>query len=85
VYTSFSRPIVLINSNNNLPISNRVAPDINKIGVMLPYTPIHHLLWDYIFNPLVATSANVSGEPIITKVEDIRSRLSSIIDAIFRL
>lgn len=73
--TSPARPIVLLRARLNTPISAHVAPGNHRIGVMLPYTPLHHLL----FAPalcstpiepqpwLVMTSANHADEPIITE------------------
>jgi len=59
-------------------ISDLIAPNINKIGCFLPYTPLHHLLFEYLDNPIVATSANLNGEPIITTKEEIIKNLPFI-------
>jgi len=59
-------------------ISKYIAPHINRIGCFLPYTPLHHLLFEHLKNPIVATSANLSGEPIITTKENIIKKLPFI-------
>src|SRR6185312_9837285 len=73
------RPIVLANAK----VSNaEVAPDNADIGVMLPYTPLHHLLFaENAPEVLVMTSANRSSEPIAFDDDDARRRLSGIADA----
>lgn len=53
-----------------------VAPGLNEIGLMLPYSPLHHLLLQDFGGPLVATSGNVSGEPVITDPDDAEARLA---------
>jgi len=68
-------PIVILNKKQNLKISDLVAPNITKIACMLPYTALHCLLFNYHKNPIIATSANLNGEPIITTKEDIISKL----------
>jgi len=77
--TSSARPIVLAPAKVQLP---RVAPDNNELGVMLPYTPLHHLLFAAgAPNVLVMTSANRSSEPIAYEDNDALARLSEIADA----
>ncbi|GAB3138623.1 carbamoyltransferase HypF [Amycolatopsis stemonae] len=71
------RPIVLLPSRGGL--AQAVAPGNRRIGLMLPYTPLHHLLLDQT-GPLVLTSANVSDEPIVHRDEDL-GRLEGIADA----
>ena len=48
---------------------------INRIGCLLPYTPFYHLLFKYLDKPIIATSANLGSEPIITKLEDLEKKL----------
>ncbi len=48
---------------------------INRVGCLLPYTPFYHLLFEYLDTPILATSANLGGEPIITKVEELEEKL----------
>jgi hydrogenase maturation protein HypF len=77
--TSTARPIVLASAKVNLP---GVAPDNNELGVMLPYTPLHHLLFARgAPEILVMTSANRSSEPIAFDDADALERLSGIADA----
>ncbi len=64
------RPIVLITRRRGctpaLSLAGSLAPGLPEIGVMLPYSPLHHLLTRAFGGPLVATSGNVGGEPIVT-------------------
>ncbi len=75
------RPIVLVNRKLHAPLSARIAPGLREIGVMLPYSPLHHLLLDEFGGPLVATSGNVSGEPVLTENGDASQRLSHVAEA----
>ena len=72
-------PIVLLPVIKNTIIAPSVAPGLDKLGVMLPYTPLHHLLLDQI-GPLVMTSANLSGEPLVSDNDEALKKLSSICD-----
>lgn len=64
-----SSPIVLLERKESSNIAYPVAPDLQEIGFMLPYTPIHFLLLQKVNEPLVMTSANITDEPIIYKDE----------------
>jgi hydrogenase maturation protein HypF len=76
---STARPIVLAPARMTL---EHVAPDTFELGVMLPYTPLHHLLFAAgAPDVLVMTSGNRSSEPIAYDDDDARSRLSQIADA----
>ena len=55
-----------------------VAPTLPWLGLMLPTTPLHHLLLDQLGFPIVATSGNVAGEPMAIEIEDARQRLGAI-------
>ena len=57
-----------------------MAPDNPLLGVMLPYTPLHHLLLAEVGRPLVMTSANLSDEPIAYRDDEARERLAAIAD-----
>jgi hydrogenase maturation protein HypF len=70
--TSIERPIVLLNKLNTSHISTLVAPDINKIGLFLPYTPLHFLILQALNRPMVATSANLSDEPLARNFEEMQ-------------
>ena len=75
------RPIVLVPARVAAGIAVPVAPGNRDIGLMLPYTPIHHLLLRALAGPIVLTSGNVSDEPIAYVDDDARERLSPIADA----
>jgi hydrogenase maturation protein HypF len=87
------RPIVLLHKlgtnsptyskpeANAVPVSNLVAPQMNTLGVMLPYTPLHHLIMRCFGKPLVMTSANLSDEPIATGNREALLRVATIADA----
>jgi hydrogenase maturation protein HypF len=76
-----TRPIVLLPRRPDGPIAPSVAPGTDELGVMLPYTPLHHLLAREIGRPFVLTSGNVSDEPIAYRDDDARTRLSGLADA----
>ncbi len=78
--TSSARPIVLLKKRPDGLIAEAVAPGNRSIGVMLPYTPVHHLLLEGGFAALVMTSGNISEEPIAVDIEDALSGLGSIAD-----
>jgi hydrogenase maturation protein HypF len=82
ILNSNIRPILLAKSKNNKRIAKEVAPDLNILGVMLPYTPIHYLLFDYLEFPIVATSANISKEPIIGDSKELKEKLGEVFDAL---
>ncbi len=78
--TSPWSPIVLLRRRKDATraLASNVAPNNSYLGVMLPYAPLHHLLFDDELEVLVMTSANVSGEPIIADVETALDRLAGI-------
>lgn len=86
---SRERPIVLLRRKAASPISTYVAPGQSTLGVMLPYTPLHELLFAvddlrssaFDLPPLVMTSGNLSEEPIATDNAEALERLSSLADA----
>jgi len=88
---SKERPIVIVRKTKNLPSSSSqllapgVAPGIDRIGVFLPYTPLHLLLMDVLRRPIVATSANLSEEPIIVEEAQVRQKLGTVIDAMLEV
>ncbi|HEV2450860.1 MAG TPA: carbamoyltransferase HypF [Streptosporangiaceae bacterium] len=73
------RPIVLMPRHDDLAAA--VAPGNRQLGLMLPYTPLHHLLLRAISRPMVLTSGNVSDEPIAYRDDDALARLGGIADA----
>jgi hydrogenase maturation protein HypF len=62
---SYIKPIVLLSKEKNYSLSSLVAPNLNSIGVMLPYTGLHNLLFDNNNSIMVVTSANSKNQPII--------------------
>ncbi len=76
-----ARPIVLVNKKTRAHLSPRIAPSLKEIGVMLPYSPLHHLLLRDFDGPLVATSANISGEPVLTDNNEVEQRLRHVAEA----
>ena len=74
-----ARPIVLAPRRPDAPVAASVAPGARQLGVMLPYSPLHHLLADA-GATLVMTSANVSDEPIAYRDEDALERLGGLAD-----
>jgi hydrogenase maturation protein HypF len=69
---------VLILKKPGTDLSDGLAPGLNEIGAMLPYSPLHHLLLNGFGAPLVATSANISGEPVLTDNGDVERRLAHV-------
>lgn len=80
--SSPAAPIVLAPRNDGAKVSRHVAPGLTRLGVMLPYTPIQHLLFDRGLPALVMTSANDGGEPLVTDNADALRRLAPLCDAI---
>lgn len=74
------RPIVLVNKKETGELSDVLAPGMAELGVMLPYSPLHHLLLSEFGKPLVATSANISGEPVLTAAGEVEDRLGQVAD-----
>ena len=74
------RPIVLAPRRPGAPVAAAVAPRSADLGVMLPYSPLHHLLLADAGAPLVMTSANRSDEPIAFRDDDALERLAGIAD-----
>jgi len=78
--TSPHSPIVLLQWKSDSPVSSAIAPNLKYLGVMLPYTPLHHLLLKETGLPLVMTSGNISEEPIAKDNDEAVRRLSGIAD-----
>jgi hydrogenase maturation protein HypF len=87
---SHQRPVVLLQQRNDNQVAPAVAPSYDSLGIMLPYTPLHHLLlhaFAAAHQPgkptvLVMTSGNLSEEPIAYHDEDARARLHTIAEAL---
>jgi hydrogenase maturation protein HypF len=78
--SSPAAPIVLLRRRETASLSDRIAPGLNQLGVMLPYTPLHHLLMQETGLPLVMTSGNLSEEPIAADNDEALDRLGGIAD-----
>ncbi len=78
---SVRRPIVLLDRRAEGILSPYLAPGLTEVGVMLPDTPLHHLLFDDApYEALVMTSGNLSEEPIANRNEDVEGRLKPLAD-----
>ena len=82
VMQSTAAPILLLARREDTPpLPADLAPDQDHLGIMLPYTPLHHLLMAAVGEPLVMTSGNRSDEPQETDNDDARRNLAGIADA----
>ncbi len=79
--TSKEAPIVILKKSKKFNASRYIAPDIDRVGCFLPYTPLQHLLFMHLRNPIIATSANLGDEPIITDAQTLKDKLS-FVDAV---
>ena len=79
---SSRRPIVLLPRLPGSGLAEAVAPGNRQLGLMLPYTPLHHLLIAAVSGPMVLTSGNVSDEPIVYRDSEVAERLGGIADAV---
>lgn len=75
------RPIVLMERLSGSPVTPLVAPGLDRLGVMLPYTPLHHLLLAEGPDTLVMTSANLGGEPILIQNDRVLNCFRGTVDA----
>ena len=78
---SAQRPIVLLPEQAESGLSDLIAPGLAEIGCLLPYSPLHDLLLADFGGPLVATSGNLSGEPVLTDNMEVQTRLAHLADA----
>jgi hydrogenase maturation protein HypF len=78
--TSPERPVVLLGRRERTVLAEEIAPLNPWVGLLLPYSPLHHLLLERVGRPLVMTSANVSDEPIAYTNADAQRRLRGIAD-----
>jgi hydrogenase maturation protein HypF len=76
-----ARPIVLARARADSRLAPAVAPGLTEVGAFLPYSPLHHLLLAGFGGPVVATSGNVSGEPVLTEPAEAERRLAAVADA----
>jgi hydrogenase maturation protein HypF len=79
--TSYTRPIVLLNKSDAYYLSDLIAPNLHNVGVMLPYTGLHYMLFDKVKDPaFVMTSANPPNQPIINDNEEALKMLGDTVD-----
>lgn len=78
--TDPARPIVLAERRADCRLAKGLAPGLAELGVFLPYSPLHHLLLRDFGSALVATSGNISGEPVITENAEAEARLGAVAD-----
>jgi len=76
-----ARPVVLAPKIDAAALAANLAPGLDELGVFLPYAPLHQLRLAGFGGPLVATSGNLSGEPVLTDNGEAAARLSGIADA----
>jgi hydrogenase maturation protein HypF len=79
--TSYARPIVLLNKSDAYALSPLVAPDLHNVGVMLPYTALHYMLFDRVDDAaFVMTSANPPNQPIVKDNAEALKTLGGTVD-----
>jgi len=78
--SSAEAPIVVLKKKGDSPLSDAIAPNLNTVGVMLPYSPLHVLLLSGKFDALVMTSGNYSGLPLVKDNSTALAQLSGIAD-----
>jgi hydrogenase maturation protein HypF len=78
---SREKPIVLVPLHANSTLSSALAPGLGELGALMPYSPLHELLLSGFGRPLVATSGNLGGEPVLTEPAEAEALLASIADA----
>jgi len=74
------RPIVLLRKCDPSDLAENIAPGLAEVGAFLPYSPLHQVLLDAFGKPLVATSGNISGEPVLTDNAQAQRRLAPLVD-----
>lgn len=80
ILSGIQRPIVLLNKSQVEHLPKCIAPNQKRIGIMLPYTPLHHLLFADGLEYIVMTSGNLSGRPICYKDTDVVQMLKGVAD-----
>ena len=75
-------PIVLLRMRDESALPTGIAPGLRQIGVMLPYTPLHHLLLEEPLDCLIMTSGNISEEPIVTSNDEAHEKLEPLADTL---
>jgi len=84
IISSKEKPITLVKTKNQnkTKLSKYIAPNIDRLGCFIAYTPLHHLLFKYLDTPIVATSANLSDEPILRFKDEVIEKLGGVVDFI---
>ncbi len=78
---SSARPIVLLRKSEDYCLSELIAPGLHNIGIMLPYTGLHHMLFDNVKEPaFIMTSANAPSEPIVVDNNEALEKIGNIVD-----
>ncbi|MCW4020845.1 MAG: carbamoyltransferase HypF, partial [Candidatus Bathyarchaeota archaeon] len=78
---SYARPIILLKKREDYPLSDLIAPELHNVGVMLPYTGLHYMLFDEVDDPaFVMTSANPPNQPIIRDNKEALKKLGGVVD-----
>jgi hydrogenase maturation protein HypF len=80
--TSIEKPIVIVRKKQLTSLAESVSPGNKTVGVFLPYTPLHQIILQRLRQPVIATSANLTDEPIVKNEEDAFQRLPGIADYI---
>ena len=82
VLHSRNLPVLLVEKTRltGTEMAAAIAPGLDEVGIMLPYSPLHELLLEQCGFPLVATSANLSGEPVLTDNDEVEQRLGHVAD-----
>ena len=80
ILLSMKSPIVILKKKNRELLPNNISPHLNTIGIMLPYTPIHHLIFENGIKALVMTSANISSSPMQYDNNQAINKLNNIPD-----
>lgn len=80
--TSPRRPITLVDERDDSGLATGLAPGLHTVGVMLPYSGVHYLLFDHLDVPLVCTSANLPGRPMLVANDAIVTGLADVADGI---
>ncbi len=79
--SSHAKPIVLLRKSDNYYLSDQIAPGLHNVGVMLPYTGLHFMLFDRVYEPaFVMTSANPPNEPVVMDNLEAVKKLGSFVD-----
>src|SRR5208282_804558 len=80
ILVSSERPIVLVRRRDGAELARAIEPDNPMLGLMLPYSPLHHLILAEVGRPLVMTSGNLAEEPIAYRNDEAIERLGAVAD-----